>query len=1089
MAEPFRSAQGTIIPTIFIGIGGSGSRIVDRIAARAARLPNWETQIRPLTAFVSVDTNRLDQNQLSRIPPGNQLLIGAFDKPTIIDGFRRNNNRQALQWLDKAYQPRKGRTPGAGQIRVESRLGFFHQSPIIRKRLKEIVDDILAPGITWRQAGDFYVYVFSSLAGGTGSGSFLSMGYLIGDVIRNAGDWQPRVVANLMLSTLLLDVVGKDLHPDIHANTYAALKELEHLTKLNYKQAREEGRTSEEFAFWHDDSSDRVTRIESAPFFLSFIFDRPSNFALGPYEAVVADASFLQVFTPNIDNMASALDNYQKNLTDLTQLPGVLKHVGLGYSKNFGCMGACAMSLPGNDLLEYASLRFAAESVRSQISFGVDPGNPEDDRARALAKLAVNYSDPKFLNMGDEGRNRTINKAFLESVREMARQDAIQEMKDGFWYQLVESSDEGRITGTDDKGELQRAESTLAAVRRKLEEARRALVTKVSIKEKSFSFHKEGVNQYPELINRLKDEVRSARVLVEQGLQGLKRSALEGEAVTGLKLDPISERYVALRLLEECEQKWLPEAQKQFDTARLKDVNNPTVNDRLEELYKSLQQASSQGGLIGRVFNRDQAFYNARDEAQEYYRSVASAARKVFDSEIAIGQLRELVSYLHDRARQYAALARNVNLLVNDLNLRAEELRKGQGGEPRFALSVEVFETLDEPRERMWDGVYHALFVDHGRYMSTFDRTTLASCISQQLKPVIREDGAVVPKSVQQTVTDLREALLGLGRGRLRPSIFGEAGDPGLDLQRGLRLEARLVLEPKKSKRDLLTDPEIDAYIDKKFRALSQLSGVLARVSTAEWRALGDGTKTDSTRHLMHGLGRDADSSPFVQRLKSVLQQDGRQVNLGHWHDPRIIIAYDVELPLPLYYIRPVIDEVEKAYLKVQADEKRGYNLHTDYHWEESLPNLNPRASELEVSWAVRKLAEGLVAGAIEQIDSRSWVWHTPLDTQPDVLGRNLSGALYRVGEYYRNDDLRKLLDSDIQKRLADAGADERKDKQRKLRESVAHALAQIGWRQQRGEIDQEDVLDRPVLRVLDSVLQQDLESASTSAKGYRLGT
>ena len=99
MTQPFRSAQGTIVPTIFVGMGGSGSRVVVRIAERAVKLPNWDAQIRPLTAFLSVDTNQLDLNQLRNIPAGQQLRIGAFDKPAIIDGYRRSNNsRRCSGW-------------------------------------------------------------------------------------------------------------------------------------------------------------------------------------------------------------------------------------------------------------------------------------------------------------------------------------------------------------------------------------------------------------------------------------------------------------------------------------------------------------------------------------------------------------------------------------------------------------------------------------------------------------------------------------------------------------------------------------------------------------------------------------------------------------------------------------------------------------------------------------------------------------------------------------------------------------------------------------------------------------------------------
>src|ERR1051325_8370144 len=104
MSEDFRSGQGSIVPTLFIGLGGTGSRIVDRIAGRAAVLPNWESQLRPLTSFVSVDTNDLDQHRLRNIPQGNRLNISVFDKAKAIEHFRRSKDAQALQWLDPGYQ-------------------------------------------------------------------------------------------------------------------------------------------------------------------------------------------------------------------------------------------------------------------------------------------------------------------------------------------------------------------------------------------------------------------------------------------------------------------------------------------------------------------------------------------------------------------------------------------------------------------------------------------------------------------------------------------------------------------------------------------------------------------------------------------------------------------------------------------------------------------------------------------------------------------------------------------------------------------------------------------------------------------------
>ena len=275
MPQRYRTGQGTVVPSLFLGLGGVGSAIVDRIAARACHLPNWESQLKPLTAFVSIDTNEHDQHKLVQIPQANRLNIAAFDKAKVVENLRRSDDPQTRHWLDKGYQPRSGFKPGAGQIRLESRLGFFYRSPEIRRRLADLVTEMLRPGIAWRQSNPpkLNCYLFCTLAGGTGSGSFLSAAYLADEVIR-AQHWQPRIVANLLLSTLVTDEVGPELHADIHANAYAALKELEHLTKLDYDQVKKAGRLSEPFVYLRNESSREPTRVDRRPFFLAFILDR-----------------------------------------------------------------------------------------------------------------------------------------------------------------------------------------------------------------------------------------------------------------------------------------------------------------------------------------------------------------------------------------------------------------------------------------------------------------------------------------------------------------------------------------------------------------------------------------------------------------------------------------------------------------------------------------------------------------------------------------------------------------------------------------------------------------------------------------------
>jgi len=1070
------SGQGSIVPTIFIGLGGTGSRIVDRIASRAEGLPNWEEQLRSLTSFITIDTNELDQHRLVHIPNGNRINIAAFDKVKAFEGFKRSKDRQLLGFLDLAYKPRAGSKPGAGQIRIESRFGFFYHSPEIRERMRQIVQAALVPGNTWRQSDikKYYVYIFCTLAGGTGSGSFLSAAYLIDSIIAAQG-WQPRIVGHMLLSTLMTPKVGPELHPDIHANTYAALKELEHMTKLGYQEEKDQGREEEEFVYWRDENSrDEPQKVTNRPFFLAFVHDSPAHITLPDVEAAIGDSAFLQIFTPIMAEAAGELDNYEKHQYDLTKFPGDMKNVGKGYSKNFGAMGAAAMILPGEDLLKYCSLRFAAQAIRSQITFGVDDSNPSDERARALARLAVNYADPKFQAMSPEAQEEEINKSFVKSVQEMARQDERDELLQGFWYKMVEGIDLGQKTGLDEKGEEVRGESLMDRVVRKLGEERGVLLNKVGIKEKAFIFLQEAVNQYVEVIDRLKSDVRAAKGLVDEGLPGLETAAVEGEAILELKLNPIGERYLILRMLDRCNNEWIPSAEAALEKVTrggsVADLANSEDMERLAvEEYEILRDAAKAKRLG--MLRDDEAFLAARDEAQIKYRNLIRKVQKALNAEIQMRQLRALRDYLVRRSNQYFQLSTKMDGLVSDLEEDAQALRRGErGGQAALALKVEVFETLEEPRRRIWDQVYKHLFLDGGRFISTFNREELAAAISEQLKPVVREDGRVVEKELDTLVHDIKQALIELGEARLGPAILGDDNSSGLDLVKGLDLEARLRLAGEGGELRSVSEDDVRAYETRKLRALQQLAGVLARVDAAEARAFDDNVKFPRTRLVVLGLSDGANNQAadaFKQRVMRVMEESGRQVKTTTWHNPRIAIVHDVELGIPLYYFKAVINDLEDPYLDVAADEGRTYHLHTDYHWEKSLPNLNPRRAEVAVSWALHSFTEGMICGLIYR-EGDAWIWLVDgVDgDEKEVLGDSLSGAMYRMGEIHRNKDMFAHFNRTLEKARAAKSDEEYEERRAALSESVEKFIVDLSRREMRGAL-RTDLLDRPLLRAI----------------------
>ncbi len=123
------------------------------------------------------------------------------------------------------------------------------------------------------------------------------------------------------------------------------------------------------------------------------------------------------------------------------------------------------------------------------------------------------------------------------------------------------------------------------------------------------------------------------------------------------------------------------------------------MRDRLErELFDTLRDAAAARKFL---FRNDQAFLDSRDEAQAYNSHVAAMAEKLHRADLQLRQLRQLETYLKSRARQYARLANHMNNLVAELERDAERLRRAETAiVPVLALRVEVFETLDEPRQR-----------------------------------------------------------------------------------------------------------------------------------------------------------------------------------------------------------------------------------------------------------------------------------------------------------------------------------------------------------------------------------------------------
>jgi hypothetical protein len=106
-----------VTPTLFVGLGGCGLKMVARVKKHLKARPDYEQRFRDLTKFVAVDTN-IDDLQKVRDIMDEAILLSDFEKQ---DYARMANGEQFLepdeyftQWVPKDYRFRVGDVAGAG---------------------------------------------------------------------------------------------------------------------------------------------------------------------------------------------------------------------------------------------------------------------------------------------------------------------------------------------------------------------------------------------------------------------------------------------------------------------------------------------------------------------------------------------------------------------------------------------------------------------------------------------------------------------------------------------------------------------------------------------------------------------------------------------------------------------------------------------------------------------------------------------------------------------------------------------------------------------------------------------------------------
>jgi len=234
-ATPLRpvSAAGTQLrmrPTLFVGIGGMGSRVVSLLKGKCQSLfPEAEL---PSLQYVCIDTDP----EASARPAADRRTEAerpiSIAIPLRTSHEYRKKSEDHLNWLSRRWLfniPRSGRVEG---LRPLGRLAFVDHEEGIRERLRSCLKTAAhaaSVAATAKETGlpfagaELDVVLIGSTSGGTGSGSLLDIAWMVRSLLNE----NPELTRTSLASVLLhATAPGRQTADMQDANTISFLKEL-----------------------------------------------------------------------------------------------------------------------------------------------------------------------------------------------------------------------------------------------------------------------------------------------------------------------------------------------------------------------------------------------------------------------------------------------------------------------------------------------------------------------------------------------------------------------------------------------------------------------------------------------------------------------------------------------------------------------------------------------------------------------------------------------------------------------------------------------------------------------------------------------
>ncbi|BCG62950.1 MAG: hypothetical protein methR_P0632 [Methyloprofundus sp.] len=352
--------------TILIGLGGAGQQTVLRTKRlfmdRYGALP-------PSVKILCLDTDAATLKLSSEVNDQDytfepqEFLHLKVEQP--IDFIK--NSSKVQSWFSAQNTPIGSISNGAGAVRQNGRLAFFYHFNEIEARFTDILEELNRQELYNKMhQAEFEsgantnfelskkapeIYVCGSLAGGTGSGTFIDTGLLLRHL-------HPQTLIHgfFMMSW---PYRNKAFAHRVGPNVYAALTELDNLQSIMYG-----AKGFHDYSIRYTDKT--KIKVKNAPYDLVHLIDGRNEYGenLGGIEAIcnsLSDAIFLSM-SPMTDRVDSAVDNLLSAIN-----VGKPKTWGGRYAR-YSSIGISSIHYPAKELHKLIAATNALELCRTAIS-------------------------------------------------------------------------------------------------------------------------------------------------------------------------------------------------------------------------------------------------------------------------------------------------------------------------------------------------------------------------------------------------------------------------------------------------------------------------------------------------------------------------------------------------------------------------------------------------------------------------------------------------------------------------------------------------------------------------------------------------